>query len=378
MRMIKRLHLVGCLLIGFLHVSCTQELSEPAGKEDNGTVDFGIDTRANDVAVGTTFRIMVYSANLDEDPYRFKQTGTYYLKNKTDDALTACTVDADGTNPRDNENAGVNGANGSSFVVFVSPGVKSEEDGSFSFNPATQELHASSAEQKALGIYGLHKMNSKIRDRRAKIRFNFYKNEASTEDFTIKNLKLIGNGDGSENVNLFPASRQVVASEDGRKIRIEDKKSEDTTNKEGNQLYYSSEEVYVASAIYAPLDEVAKRLDLSMNKQHLQESSYLRMVCDLSQGERKEMPVRMALTAGEISELEPQSTYVFNITISSTYITATLDVYNESNNWEDGGNEGGTISKPDYTVTLGTWKVVGNGNDWELVEIDNPNIGGNK
>ena len=110
---------------------------------------------------------------------------------------------------------------------------------------------------------------------------------------------------------------------------------------------------------------------------NLRESDYLYMTCTMKQGSRDNIAIRMPLTAREeMRELLPQHIYLFRVVVSSNYIRLEVDVFDKSgNDWEDGGSDGGTIGTPDYTVTLGTWRIVGEGDDWELIPIEDQIIG---
>lgn len=385
MRTTRLSNAICCLLAGILYVSCSKELPGPAGNEHNGTACFGIDTRATDATERTTYRIMAYGADKNASLYMFQRTGTYYLKTLQvpegeEVELTACSLSDDGTNPQDNETSGLNGSYGNFYLVFVSPGVKHNEDGSFNFVPTKDKFLASFPEQKSLGGYGRHVMKNPLQDQRAKVGFKFYKlNNALVEDFTIDELVLTGAGAAGESVKLYPASRQVIAGKEaGMDITLDRKENEQEKNEAGDILRYTTTDknfVYIASAIYAPLDEVAEQLGVTYYKDHLKESDYLYMTCKLSQGSRENIPIRMPLT-GKFPELEPQHTYVFNITVKSNYLSATVDVFSQDDNdWQEGGKENGTISTPDYTVKLGTWEIVGTDDDWQLVKIEEQTIG---
>lgn len=363
-----------CLVVGMLLLSCTKDNS-PANQDMS--VRFGTDT--DGMAAGTTYRIMAYSTVNGEDRYSLLQTGTYYLKNQDDEALTACSRNSQGE-WTDDPQGGLNGANGNFYLVFVSPAVDNNPDGSFSFVPSEGEFRSSTPESKSIGGYGLIRMNNKLLDRRAAIGINFYKlDDPAVDEFKIEELTLDGAGVLGEPIDLFPATRQVDVGEGGdRSIAItlteEDRQK---TNAAGDILYYSTAEkdrVFVASAIYAPKDKVAEILDTKYTY-HLLESDYIYMNCRLSQGNRSDIDIRMPLTS-EVKELQPQHTYAFNITIKSNYTSVTLDVFDQSSNtWQDGGNDGVAIEKPDFTVKLGTWKIVGDGNDWKLIKVDEQVIG---
>lgn len=366
------------LLAGAMLFSCSKDAAEPTG-EDHTPVRFSIDTRAADINAGTTFRIMAYNSDENTNRYKFSQTGTYYLQNENDEALTACKVDNTGNFESVDEAAGLNGTSGNYLLVFVSPGVENNADGSFSFIPTKNGFKATTPESRSIGGYGLITIKNKLQDRRASIGIDFYKSSSEViNDFTISDLSISGAGSDGGTVKIFPSSRQVeIDEEETIAITLTDADKTVPDGKSDPRYYFTAEanRVYIASAIYAPKAEVGKVLNTRYTEQ-LRESDYLYLNCKLKQGERKEVSIRMPLMA-RAPELLPQHHYTFNITVRSNYLSATVDVYDmNSNEWENGGSEGGTISKPDYTVRLGTWKIVGSGDKWELVEIDDQIIGG--
>lgn len=386
MKLTNILWVAGCLFAGALLPSCSQE--EPlASDQEDAPVHFDIDTRVVEpVAAGTTYRIMLYNGNENTSKFTLARTGTYYLKNAAPEngraELTACRLDDDGTNPVDDETAGLNGANGSFDVVFVSPGVRHNPDGSFSINPRTEKFVASERpERKDIGAYGRVSMSNPMKEYRAMIGINFYKaNNPSVDAFEISDLKLVGAGAADEAVTFFPISRQVVAAKEGAlAIGLTDRRDGGETDSNGNLLCYETQEsgrVAVVPAIYAPKQEVAEILNTTFTN-NLRESDYLYMTCTMKQGSRDNIAIRIPLTSREeMRELLPQRTYLFRLITSSNYINLEVDVFDhDGNDWEDGGSEGGTIETPEYTVTLGTWQIVGDGNDWELIPIDDQIIG---
>lgn len=380
MKQTNLFRIMGCLFAGALFLCCSQE--EPlASEQEDATVRFDIDTRVGEpVAAGTTYRIMAYNALENTDQFRFVRTGTYYLKEAVPDGgfaeLTACRLDDDGTNPVADATAGLNGLSGTYYLIFVSPGVKNNPDGSFSVNPRTDKFVASKLpESKVIGPYGRVSMSTPMKEYRAMIGIDFYKaNNPSVDAFEISDLKLVGAGAADEAVKVFPGLRQIEASKEGvLAVELTDRRTESETDAKGNPLYYQtleSDQVAIVPAIYAPKTEVAGILKTTAVG-NLRESDYLYMTCVLKQGTRDNIPIRLPLTAREeMRQMLPQHTYLFRVIISSNYINLEVDVFDKTgNDWEDGGSEGGTIETPKYTVTLGTWQIVGNGDDWELVEV---------
>lgn len=371
---------MGCLFAGALFLCCSQE--EPQASEPTvSPVRFGLDTRVEGVvSQGTTYRIMLYNGAENTNRFKLARTGTYYLKEEVPEdgiaELTACRLNDDGTSPVDDETAGLNGAASTYDVVFVSPGVKNNPDGSFSVNPRTDKFVASKfPESKVIGPYGRVSMTTPMMEYRAMVGIDFYKaNNPSVDAFEISDLRLTGAGAADEAVKVFPASRQVEASKEGvLAVELTDRRTESETDAKGNPLYYQtleSNQVAIVPAIYAPKTEVAGILKTTAVG-NLRESDYLYMTCILKQGTRDNIPIRLPLTAREeMRQMLPQHTYLFRVIISSNYINLEVDVFDKTgNDWEDGGSEGGTIETPKYTVTLGTWQIVGNGDDWELVEV---------
>ncbi|MDO4164763.1 MAG: hypothetical protein Q4D56_10335, partial [Bacteroides sp.] len=359
----------GILLWVILSASCSHEATEAI--DTAGTTErFSVDSRAT---ANTTYRIMAYSTGSSNAQYKLATTGTYYLKNATDTELTACSLDDEGGTPIDDPTMGLNGTYGTYYLVFVSPGVKNNDDGSFNVVPTRNSFYATDPESETLGEYEVHTMSGSLLDRRAKVGFNFYKlNSESVQAFEINDLEIIGSGADGETVKLYPGTKQVIASEDGLGLTLTEATDKTTTNDAGNYLYYSTPEenqVYVAAAIYGIRDEVATALGATYTN-NIQESDYLYMSCTMTQGERENISIRMALTS-TYPELLPQHTYIFNITVSSNYIDATIDVYDESSNeWQNGGSNDTSIAIPKETIDIGTWEIVGTGNDWKAIEID--------
>ncbi len=372
-----------CSLAAILALaSCSKE-------QESAAIRFSAETLAEGAAgAGTTYRIITYSGDANTVKYQLRYTGTYYLKNADDDELTACSVDDNGAYIGDDETAGMNGASGNLLLVAVSPGVKHETNGSFLFTPTTETFRTTFPKNKSLGGYGSVKVDA-LKDCRATVGFKFYKNRnAQFNTLAISDLQLSGAGAYGEEVTLYPASRQVAVSNEVIDFELNDVQSAGESDADGNPLYYTAtratnaaqeqEKVYVAAAIYAPLTETAAYMNETYTNQMYKGGDYLYMTCKLTQDSRSDIPIRLPLTV-DMPELEAQHHYTFKILISSDYITAFVEVFDKasSHDWELGGDEESEITTPNYTVKLGTWKIVGNGNDWELVEIDNPSIGGN-
>lgn len=359
------------LLAGLLFFSCSKDRPAASGQDD-ASVRFGIDTRAEGVRAGTTYRIMFYYGSEDEYMYRPAGSGTYYLKNDGDEILTPCRIEESG--PVDDNLAGLNGSTGTFYVFCVSPGTIANDDrGAFLVNPRKQEFITSERIlAKDVGEYQLIYINRQV-EYRTKIGIDFYQaNNDVLGNFEISELEITGAGAEDEEVTIYPATIQVAASTDGLGLSLTPKQDGKVTDDNGNRLIYKTvEPVFIAPAIYAPKADVAELLRTNAID-NLCESDYLYMTCRMSQGGREPVDIRMPLTARkDMHRLNPQHIYRFRVIVSSDYIALEVDVFGSTNDWEDGGSDGAWISKPDYTVKLGTWKIAGNGeNDWELVEIE--------
>lgn len=390
---INKLSRTICYLSAFLSLAaCTKEMDNGSSEGSAGNIipRFSVKTLEG-VTAGeeTTYRIITYEGNTNIYQYQLKYTGTYYWKKITDEELTACDVDDNGTFKGENLAAGMNGASGKLLLVAVSPGVKHGENGTFQFVPTTTPFKSSYPELTSIGGYGHIPVNA-LKDCRATVALKIYKNKnVSFNQLEISDPKLLGAGGDGELVTLYPASRQVAVSEKAIDIKLTAVHGNGEKDNEDNPLYYTTEKadwIYVAAAIYAPLEETEKYLG-GQTEYLYKDGNYLYMTCKLTQNNQVNVPILMPLTP-KMPELLPQHHYTFKILISSTYITASVDVFDKSSNdWQDGNNEenGGDyeeseITKPNYTVELGTWRIAGNGNDWEIEDdgMGDQEIGGNK
>lgn len=390
MRTNKTLGMVYCMAALLALAGCSKESDRSAaqGPESRSAVRFSAEALVESANAGTTYRIMAYSGESGSSKYQLRYTGTYFLQNAEDKELTACKLNDDGGMEKAGEEFGMNGADGALLLVAVSPGVNHDGNGRFAFVPTKKAFRSSSPQLKTIGGYGTVKIGNPLKDRRATVGFKIYKNKnARFRTLEVADLQLHGAGADGEEVTLYPASRQVAVSDTPIDFVLNDVQSTGETDDAGNALYYTAtkalnsaiDSVCVAAAIYAPLKETMEHLEVTSGSLY-QNGDYLYMTCKLTQDERKDIPIQMSLTAKQGSlELLAQHHYTFKILVSSDYIKAVVDVFDKSgNDWQDGGSGDGTIDMPTYTVTLGEWKIVGNGNDWELEEIENRPIGGNE
>lgn len=396
MKKILSRHTALVLAAACLACSCSEELRKEVAPEQ---VRFGIDTRASDtkLTAGTTFRVMAYNPTT----FAFARTGTYLLESLPGEGevaeLKPCALNADGSLDETGEVTDVfTGQNTTYSFVFVSPGVKNNDDGSFDIDmeqlktTGCRFVASELPENKQLGPYGRIVMKNKLKECRARIGFDFYKsNAAGVGDFQIEDLRISSAGNCTETVQFYPAKRQVKVDDLTSTITIElTPSTEKPEDENGNSLHFTTEEANMAvivPAIYAPRSKAAEILQTA--ETNLLKSEYLLMQCKLIQGEKgheREMPVVLPLTVkAKDCAILPQRNYIYRVVVKSNYISLSVDVYDapdgNPNDWENirPGEDEGTIGGDADTIYLGTWEIVQDtdGNGWELQEVDEQVIG---
>lgn len=391
MKKIRSRHTAIVLVAACLACSCSRELREEVAPEQ---VRFGIDTRASDIGLtaGTTFRVMAYNTTT----FGLARTGTYLLESPPDEGevaeLKPCALDADGNLDATDEVTDVfTGQNTTYSFVFVSPGVKNNDDGSFNIDMAQLKttggrfIASELPENKQLGPYGRIVMTKKLKECRARIGFDFYKSKTGgVGDFRIEDLTISSAGEATETVKFYPAKRQVQVNDLTSTIAINlSAPTTDDQKEKGDSLHMTTaltDMAAIVPAIYAPRNKTAEILKTA--ETNLLESEYLLMQCKLVQGMR-EMPVVLPLTVkAKDCAILPQRNYIYRVVVKSNYISLSVDVYDalggNPNDWENirPGEDEGTIGGEADTIHLGIWEIVQNGDDgWELLEIDEQIIG---
>ena len=330
---------------------------------------FKLETKAvQNLPANTTYRVVAYhgtgTANL---PYLYASSGTYRSEDG-EEQLVSCKLDQNGNVVSDNAASALNGMNGSYFVVLASPGKAINSDGSFQFTPDNQEdgLKFNRPMLAALGNYGAVTFRNPLYDNRTKISFKIYKNiSESVENIAVSGAYVTSVNAENETVSVYPAIRQVkVADPQARRnLSLTDKgQVKDDT---GHLLFYESDQLTVASGYYAPKNIISSYLGLSASGQSiLVESDYVYFCCQLKQGNRDAVSIRIPLNATS-PELLPQMEYVYRITISSNYISLALDIYDmDVNQWQDGGEFEEEISRPVDSYSIGTWDI----DEWAEVD----------
>jgi hypothetical protein len=345
---------------------------EEGSREATESPLFSVATRAG---AGTTYRVSAYSTAANSGHYGLVRSATYYLKASGDKLLTPCTLDDDGNWQDDTpaESATFNGYSDSYYFTCVSPGI-APVDGGFPCTPGTTPFPVATRGSTRLGGYGSLSLGDLV-DYRSRVGFRFYKkNDAAVQPFTVSGVQLVGAGGPTDEVTLYPATRQVVVDPDApRPVTLTAPVGVPPVDADGNPLCYftgAGDLQYIASAIYAAKEAVRGILGNTPSV-HLKESGYLYLACTLVQGGRN-IDIRLPLTT-TLPDLRPLSTYYFNITVKSNYITATVSVINgsTSSGWCNYGDEddGNVIDgSPDVDlVSIGTWKV-GDDGQWEEVD----------
>lgn len=370
-----------------LSCSCVREAAE---EPERCPASFCIDTRAlaADVTTGTTYRIMAYNpSNL-----AFVKAGTYMLASLPAEGgvaeLTPCALDDDGNVVEGGEPAMFDGTVGTYSLVFVSPGIKGNDDGSFDID--LTELGSAEGcgfvmselpESKFIGHYGRIVMAHPMKQCRARIGIDFYK-ARGVADFEVTDLRITGAGTTGAPVRFFPAKRQVrVNPDNGIAVKLT-KETAGQVDGKGNALRFTtaeSDRQVIVPAIYAPREVVKELLKISSSSV-LEEGSYIVMHCSLTQQGRDPVTVTLPLTM-EWPEVSPQKNYIYRVVVSDNYINLAVDVYgDESNDWEERNpvEGGGTIGGPGQTIELGSWEIVSSadGNGWELKNLEGQTIGG--
>lgn len=315
-----------------LFCSCTKE---PDIVYEDNVSNFVLGTKA-EAAPGTTFRIMAYSAQQDNQ-YDYVASGTYSLQGKMLDGypyLTASKLDDDGdiiqtSDPSQALCIPYAQVGKEFYVAYVSPGKKNNENGSFTADRAVP-FYCSEAQKIALHNYGKVEMTKELVDRRAKFGFRIYKDK---EDKTIeiKDLEIIGTGN-----TYWPATKLVSTDVSVPVTLYPAQESLDTLVYVCNTF---DQMEFVLSGIYSP----QIRFKLSVNGGGFMEMS---------------VPLQ-----GKIEEILPLTTYIFNITVSETYLRTILEV-TPLNSWEDvefGFDIEDNSNKIDLGLQTYGWENV----DWE-------------
>lgn len=371
----------------FCFISCSDD--HPT-RENNELVSFQLNSRADDDSddlTSRTFRIVTYNPT----KYTLDQTGTFIFQNDENNLgeiiLTPYPLSDNGDRDDSStlsESESIIRKDGEYYLVVVSPGIKCNDDGSFSINLKDLQKDdnklflSENIESSDFRYYGSVKLKQKLLDYRSKIGFKFCKSD-DADDFYVTDLQIIGAGSMDEAVVLHPQRLQVVTDpESVIDMTLTDIRDNNKTDDEGNKIFYDTGEndlLSIVPGIYAPKDSVYKITGIKT--EYLKDTDYITMKCELQQGDRDPAHIHLNLSQSHPT-FKPQNKYIYNIVIRSNYIIMTVDVYDDekfiTNGWEFGGDDSCEISNPDR-ITLGFWKIVQTEDKgWELIELDEQTI----
>ncbi len=303
METLKTTYVIFAAIIISLFCSCTKEVNIVT---EGSVSDFILGTKA-DAASGTTFRIMAYSAQ-PENLNEYVASGTYSLQGKMIDEfpyLTASKLDDYGNiieseDPAQALSVPVAQIGNVFKVSYVSPGIMHNPDGSFAADRSAP-FYCSDIQEVVLNNYGKVEMTNELVDRRAKIGFNFYKDKED-KIVEIKDVQIFGTGD-----IYWPATKLVSTD---KTIPVTLTPAHENSDKLVYICNTFDQMEFILSGKYSP----KIKFKLSING-----GGFLEM----------EVPLE-----GKIDEIIPLTTYIFNITVSHTYISTILEV-TPLNSWED-------------------------------------------
>ena len=321
----------------FFLCSCTKEKGDMP--QQNDETKFVLATKAG-AGSELTFRIMAYGCEPDNH-FSHISTGTYSNLGKEFDGfphLTASELDDDGEFIKEDVTKALavpyNQIGKHFFITYISPGI-THADGGFTVDYSTP-FYSSDVQKTVLNNYGKVEMTKDLIDRRAKIGFRIYKDKAE-KTVQITDFGIVGTG------NIYwPATKQVTPND-----TIDVTLAAVPENSE-RQIYECSEFNYmpfILSGIYAPKDTVAAHIfkntadyALDFIPTNLQESEYLMAKFKLSINGSGPLEMEVPLTFNPLTnkalEILPLTTYMYNITVSKTYISTILEV-TPLNSWED-------------------------------------------
>lgn len=317
---------------------------------------------------GTTIRFLAYKPGI----LTYHNSGMYRYTTGSSD-LTA--YEDNNGNPL----KGLNGIVGTYGIVTVSPGNPVKIFNETSERPSMAiitcpnhqdsngnddgAVWATPYEQITLGEYATLQISNPQEEIRSKIRFEIRKDPNIEGDITNIQLKVKGAGTGKtdERLYYYPQLRQCAVPpgvEDVMEFNVNA-----ATDTDGS-TYHTSEPKYILSGIYAPKEVATTILGTTLENPNVLDKSYLTLSMDFQQGTRS-VSAGMMLNAdaeGILAELKPQTEYVYKVLVASTYINITLDIYNQTNNWNNPTDNGMVdIGGADKTINIGTFTI----NDWK-------------
>lgn len=321
--------------------SCTKQQRDI--EPQDAAPQFLLSTKAN-AENGTTFRILAFDTT-QMNHFNIVSEGTYSMQNKAlygFSYLTASEVDNEGRLIGENPSCALtipfDQIGDNFFVSYISPAIMHNTTGGF-VTDLDNPLYCTDIQKVKLNNYGKVKMESALIDRRAKIGFKFYKDEAD-KTIEITDLTIIGAGN-----TYWPALKQVTPTDTQLPVTT----LNSVPDNDELQIYEcgvtnGNAMPFVLSGIYAPKDTVAAHLQKDANyalefaPTNLQETGYLMVQFNMFVNGGGPLLVTAPLTynaaADMALDLNPLTTYMYNITVSETYIKTILEV-TPLNSWED-------------------------------------------
>lgn len=264
-----------------------------------------------------TYKLMTYNiSNLGAN----SNIGTYEKLNG-ETILTPCLLDEEGNkvtaSAAAHKNAQLQGV-GYTYVIAVSPGIKHNSDGSFDFDPSAGPFLATERIRMNLGHMMTYDLGL-MKDRRSRINIFIEagQGESSTQEIEIKDLYLLGAGDGI--VTYYPAVRQSLISDE--RMELEYKCDEINTK------YSLRDPPYVMAGIYAPKSDAAKILGMTNDMTNINIGDYIYVSFQLKQNGRDWVHIQKSIT-NIVKELLPQNIYDFTFKVTSQYISLVLKISN--------------------------------------------------
>lgn len=365
------------LIMSITLISCSNAFEDFETSPEESCNNFICTRAGDDDQVLTTYRVLTYRNSYMDQWY--KNFGTY--SGIPGQVMKPTILYDDGTidttrSPEEHKTAGFDGISGSQALITISPGIKNNDDGTFSFcpvDPDNGKLLISNMMNVYIGLFGTHDLG-KLYDRRATFTFNFTIDPQVTDkikSINISDLKVFGVGGGPDEngdyevIKYQPALRQIIASNNPRIITLDV-----TAESNGLPTTWSNKDnpCFIASAFYAPMDIIKTLLSQSALAY---DSDYLQLSFALSQNGGKEV-IQSFILNEHIPEFEAQHHYEFNFTVRSFYIDLTLtDVSYEDespNGWYVLPSMNETIGDlpSKRTIHLGSWQI----NGWETNDVD--------
>ena len=372
------------ILLAFTLTSCMNDMEQmPTSDHSETCFSTMIQQKVNNkaeatqVVEGSTFRFMLYQrATLN-----YKYTGSYiYDSSLNPQYLVAAALDGKGVFQNPDPTAGLNGVKGTYSIVAISPGLDTE---SFD-NGQSQALitcpnrtnendedvgavYANEMEEKLLGEYAPITISNPLKEIRSRISFEVRKDSKLTEDITVSSIKVLGAGTGKSNETLyyFPQVRQCTVpsgiSNEMDMGTISRKKDEN------GDYYYSTNQKYILSGIYAPRNVATSILETTIDNSNVLDMQYLSMTMVFTQGSRS-VSANLILNADKdekLAELLPHTDYVFKVKVASSYIQLSVQISSSSNtDWETPSLDNAEIGDVE-TIQIGTFDR----NNWNETQL---------